>query len=595
LRSLLTSKLIFSVALLMAIALSAPLMGSNLRPFAVHAVSKTVSPAKRNALCNRLGVSLHASSGAEIYCNKGHTSIKSATKTITGNIASFGTNVDAATPSEDRSPAGVQAVGQSETSIAGIDSYVVEAWNDSTGFFAPCPSPMSKEEATGYGFSTNSGKSFVDEGGLPNANCANDLYFGDPSVEAWHSGNSDYFYISSLYDSFSWDTPSYMALTACQVTGTGGAAQLHCSQPVIAATNTQCDQNNGCGFLDKEYLSIDPKHGRLYMSYTEFGSDPNNNLWNGQIELSVCDIGTPAGNPGPIGGTAATPVCEQGNGTAPYYVVAPAGDCVNQGSYPAVDVAQGDVYVAYEFNYFSNISSCPFTPTQNIVSYVPSSCLVLASVSSCNTTPRSESVNIVSMLVSSIIGYSRWSLNDFPRIAVSDQANTVSMVWNDARFHPLGDILLQSFSLVNLVPVQSAPLKINSDTTGQPHLLPSVRNADAHGKLNIIWYDRRSYTTSAFTDVYAALALDPRALTTPTKNTLVTSAPTNWLNVSSDIDPNFGDYTDSYVKATANSPYTGSTLYAAWSDGRLGFPQPFAASVATSQAQRHSATAYALA
>jgi hypothetical protein len=51
----------------------------------------------------------------------------------------------------------------------------------------------------------------------------------------------------------------------------------------------------------------------------------------------------------------------------------------------------------------------------------------------------------------------------------------------------------------------------------------------------------------------------------------------DWLAVSSDIIPNFGDYTDNYVAATAVAPFTSETLYVAWSDGRLGDPQPFEA------------------
>jgi hypothetical protein len=39
--------------------------------------------------------------------------------------------------------------------------------------------------------------------------------------------------------------------------------------------------------------------------------------------------------------------------------------------------------------------------------------------------------------------------------------------------------------------------------------------------------------------------------------------------VSSDIIPNFGDYTDNFA--------VGSHDYVAWSDGRLGVPQPFMA------------------
>jgi len=47
----------------------------------------------------------------------------------------------------------------------------------------------------------------------------------------------------------------------------------------------------------------------------------------------------------------------------------------------------------------------------------------------------------------------------------------------------------------------------------------------------------------------------------------VNDAVSNWLAVSSDIIPNFGDYTDNYLTTLG--------LYVAWSDGRIGEPQPF--------------------
>jgi hypothetical protein len=37
--------------------------------------------------------------------------------------------------------------------------------------------------------------------------------------------------------------------------------------------------------------------------------------------------------------------------------------------------------------------------------------------------------------------------NDLPRITVSNPAGTVSIVWNDARQDPGGDIPLQSYTL----------------------------------------------------------------------------------------------------------------------------------------------------
>jgi hypothetical protein len=193
---------------------------------------------------------------------------------------------------------------------------------------------------------------------------------------------------------------------------------------------------------------------------------------------------------------------------------------------------------------------------------------VLQPTSFCGGPQASTSQQIVSLSAAFIPGYNRFPANDFPRVAVDPTTRTVSMVWNDARLHPLGDILLQSYALRTLNPVQGSPVVLNSDTGGL-HFLPAVRNASATGKLAVSWYDRSSANT-AVTDVDAALALDPRTTSTPAANTLVTSVPSDWNSVSSDIVPNFGDYTDNYI--------AGGRVFVAWSDGRLGLPQPFAAS-----------------
>jgi len=163
-------------------------------------------------------------------------------------------------------------------------------------------------------------------------------------------------------------------------------------------------------------------------------------------------------------------------------------------------------------------------------------------------------------------------MNDFPRVAVSSRSGTISMVWNDTRQHATGDIFLQSFNLGSLTPIQSEPVRINSRSdTGGWLFLPAVRNADGSGNLDISFYSRSSANT-ALTDINASLRVDPRTTTTPTRSdTRITTGSSDWNAVSSIIVPNFGDYTDNY--------FVGSTLYVAWSDGRLGFPQPFADSV----------------
>jgi hypothetical protein len=211
-----------------------------------------------------------------------------------------------------------------------------------------------------------------------------------------------------------------------------------------------------------------------------------------------------------------------------------------------------------------------------VLVHLPESCLTSASPSPCSPPFSEATVNIVSTAATQVPGYNRFPSNDFPRIAVSDAAVTVSIVWNDARNTPLGDILMQSFNLGSLGAVQSAPVKLNNDGTSALHFLPAVRNADSKGLLSVSWFDRRLNPGSALTDVYAALGVDPRTTSTPS-NSRVTDVSSNWLAVSSDIVPNFGDYTDNFIVTTGTGKKASSIFYVAWSDGRLGVPQPFEA------------------
>jgi len=259
---------------------------------------------------------------------------------------------------------------------------------------------------------------------------------------------------------------------------------------------------------------------------------------------------------------------------APYLTVAPSDpDCESEGAYPAVDVGSGDVYVGYEFNGFTNLfgrGRCLRTPTREVLTHVRASCLTLPSAS-CGPDRRVDPA-IVSLDAAFIPGYNRFPANDFPRIAVSPAAGTVSMVWNDARLHPLGDILMKSFGLGTLNAAGSA-VRLNRDVGGM-HFLPAVRTASATGRLAVTWYQRNAPDTT-LTSVKGAVGIDPGAISGPPPNVTITTGPSDWNAVSSDIVPNFGDYTDNYVDATAAPPFVGQTLFVAWSDGRLGVPQPF--------------------
>ena len=197
-----------------------------------------------NPFCKKLDKRYQASAGARMFCFGAQqpASGSHVKHAAVGNGPGAPANVDAASFAEDVSPAGVQADGQSETSIAASGNYVAEEWNDSTGFFAPCPSPMSKEELSGFGFSANGGASFTDLGGLPNRKCNRDVYEGDPSVAAYQVGGSTYFYFSSLFDSPTGLGASKVALDACKVVGSGSTATLSCSQPIVVGSGTQCQK-----------------------------------------------------------------------------------------------------------------------------------------------------------------------------------------------------------------------------------------------------------------------------------------------------------------------------------------------------------------
>jgi hypothetical protein len=106
------------------------------------------------------------------------------------------------------------------------------------------------------------------------------------------------------------------------------------------------------------------------------------------------------------------------------------------------------------------------------------------------------------------------------------------------------------------------------------HFLPGLRNVNQKVLLNVSWYSRASANT-ALTDVTAAVDVNPRTTATP-HNILVTNVSSDWNAVSSDIVPNFGDYTDNYTIGTTGLN-GGSRDFVAWSDGRLGDPQPFEA------------------
>jgi hypothetical protein len=252
---------------------------------------------------------------------------------------------------------------------------------------------------------------------------------------------------------------------------------------------------------------------------------------------------------------------------------------VDEGAYPAADPVTGAVYTAYEYNWSTDLfppCNGAATPTADVMTKTPFRCLPLKTFAACPGPKARTSVPVTSLIATFVPGYNRFPASDFPRLAVSDRYRTVSMVWNDTRFHPLGDILLESFHKASLGPVQAHPVVLDRPASGGLHMMPALRTATAAGRLDVTWYSRSTPTT-ANTSVEGVLGVSPLATSTPSSNVRITTVASNWLTNTSLIVPNFGDYTDAALTTTGTAPYVGRTLYVAWSDGRFSVPQPFEA------------------
>jgi len=465
----------------------------------------------------------------------------------------FGSNVDAANPSED------VAAGQSETSVAAAGSRVLTAWNDATGFLFQ-PSTLRKASLTGVGFSGNGGRSFVDLRGLPNNN-PNQQWFGDPSVVALDGGK--YYIVSSLYlpsqtgnrCASGVDAEFEVALSVAAVSS---ANQVTFTNPIIVAKG-----GNECVFpfvptlalLDKPWISFDQSSRTLAVTYTRFFFGFGGQSGAGQIEVKRAHV------PG-----VATSLIASAFG-APSVVWPEESNVVNEGSYVSV-APGGNTYVAWERNSVSNLSNGdPFIYEHAAVLHPGSSVPaiggpgnpVVVTQGQLNSNGRGGVKSLDAVVIA---GYNRGIGNDFPRVAFDAPLNQIVFEWNDASHHPLGDIFLRSFN-PNLSSA-GAIRKVNDDNSFALHFLPAV-SIRSDGSIASSWYDRRLHGPgSTLTDYFAEVRIAPAVQGTDFR---ISTGSTDWNATSSFITPNFGDYTD--------NASTGTTSYFNWSDGRIGVPQPF--------------------
>lgn len=470
--------------------------------------------------------------------------------------SSFGSNVDAANPSEDL------GAGQSETAIAATGNLVMAAWNDATGFFATACTPGGanlQASLTGVGFSTNGGASFTDLVGLPNPDC-NQAWFGDPSVVAVDNGAA--FIVSSLYlPSFTFTCPGVFFEITVSVATVGGSTVTF-TNPITAVSSTDLC-TTFADFLDKPFMAYDSPTRTLVISYTRFRAFPG--FGTGQIEAVEAQV------------PADPSTLSSANFSAPSIIWAEEKTVFNQGSYPALATTASfpaDFYVVWERNWISNLfngdpfvfihAACAIGGLDTTTCAGSTADPIVVTQGQVNST-AAGGVKSTDLVV--IAGYNRGLGNDFPRIAFDGPLNQVIVEWNDASLHPLADIWMRAFPSHLGTP---GPIsKVNTDDSGALHFLPAVCAA-SDGSIVSSWYDRRrGGADSTSTDYFAETRPNP---TTNRIDHPVTTGSTDWNATSSIIIPNFGDYTNNTCTTSANGK---PLAYYNWSDGRTGVPQPF--------------------
>jgi len=163
------------------------------------------------------------------------------------------------------------AGGQAETSIA-VDStgkHIVVGFNDTRGFSL---NPIS---VSGFMYSDDGGKTFVDGGQLPSPGDSAigttllPQVFGDPDIK--YLGGCNFVYSSILIAKFADTAVQTLGVhrsTDCGHTWTGPFE-------VTAATNPNgvLVQGEPADASDKEFIDVDPDTGRLIMSWSNFTPD----------------------------------------------------------------------------------------------------------------------------------------------------------------------------------------------------------------------------------------------------------------------------------------------------------------------------------
>jgi hypothetical protein len=490
--------------------------------------------------------------------------------------------------SQDQDPAANLRSGASELSLAATSDgrRLVAGWNDGEGFaFAPFVPDQPPLGLSGYGFSSDSGRSWTDGGAPPIGDAiafgpgtqgrsatGNYVTRGDPWLD--ENGRGDFYYANLAV----WEDDAEIPPAGVSIhRGSFRGRNFSLDDPVLIQS-----PNYPNDFLDKEALAVD-RVGRqtaLYVSLTNFEE--------------VCDL--------PFFGFGTIEMYRSLDGGATWartviqpdetIITDPADpDCgldgvVNQGSAPAVG-PNGEVYVTWE----RGISA----PNAG-GSVLPRATIAFASSTDrgATFTAPSEVASICSGDNDEPAAYNRTSSNDFPRIAVAQSGRHRGRIYltyqdcsaasGDAPFGADTDVYV-TFS-DDRGATWSTPRPVHGVADGHQQFWPIVSVGD-DGDVDVTYYqmddvnvtpdpndiecsvrtggtleepELKESTLTTFSDVFAVRSTDGgRTWRQPERLTDVT---TNWCAATplNSIIPNFGDYNTSLSRR--------DDVLATWADGR---------------------------
>lgn len=383
---------------------------------------------------------------------------------------------------------------QAETSIAASGSLVKAGFNDFTG---------ATNSFSGYMYSSDGGDNFTYGGTLP-APPAPAAVGGDPSLTVWVPPvGPPVFYYSSLF------TTSFGQNSLCIHRSVDGGATWAGPYEISVAPS-------GADFPDREWISVDPETGRLFVSWTHFGATVT-------IRVAYSDNAATGSPP---------------TWTGPTLVGTRAYD--GQSTFIQPDPAGPNVYLVWE-NYRSTGSgdagvSLARSLNNGMTWTIP-------------TDPVSFWHHIAPY------GFDRW-LWSVSGMALNPADGGIEVVYaasqNGTTAGDLGDIY--HVRSANQGVSWSTPKVINVfPGTDRPQCFPTVA-ADASGAIHVYWYDLSAGSgRDDWTDFYHAFSTNFGA----TWSSPVPTTPGPFHNEAGNNfgHPHQGDYNDATLRSAANGAH----------------------------------------